>query len=161
MVPGMTDEPTDPAPASDGDAAGPGRQVPGATDGRARWTVAIPDARPRWSALRRALRAIPPQRLFAWNDAHLLPDGTRVDEFVHRESTSLVFLGTDGRAWHYRGMGPGAVGPSVLLEPAPKDQVAQVLTATACDRCLHEVRRECWRRGAPLPCARDERSGSG
>lgn len=115
------------------------------------WTTAVPDAKPDWGPLRKALRAIQPKRLFRWEAAHQLPDGTRVDEFVHERSTALLFLGADGRAWDYSGMGPGAIGPSVLLVPGAKDQVARVLGQTTCDRCLHEVRRECWKAGEPMP----------
>jgi len=149
----MTDEPTDPAP--------PPADRRAASIGPWRWTVAIPDAKPEWGAMRKALRAIPPQRLFRWTHAHRLPDGTRVDEFVHRESTALVFLGEDGRAWEYSGMGPGAVGPSVLLYPGPKDQVARVLAMTACDHCLHEIRRECGRCGEPTPSVNPRRPPRG
>ncbi|MEV4422645.1 hypothetical protein AB0L40_22120 [Patulibacter sp. NPDC049589] len=157
----MSDEPIDDTPeADDAGRAEAVRPLMGAAGGRSRWTVAIPDAKPGWAAIRKAVRAIRPQELFEWTDAHRLPDGTRVDEFVHRESTILLFLGEDGRAWHYRGMGPGAVGPSVLLEPAPDGEVARTLAKTACDRCLHEVRRECWRHDEPMPWARDLRPGS-
>ncbi|MDO9406775.1 hypothetical protein [Patulibacter sp.] len=153
----MTDEPSDPdpdadpdpdsAPDADPDAA----PAPDATDGRGRWTAPIPDATPDWTALRRASPNSPPERLFAWVDAHRLPDGTRVDEFVHRASGAVLFLGQDGRAWTYRGMAPGAVGPSVLLDPAPADEVARVLALREGDRARHEVRRASWRRDGPPP----------
>lgn len=102
-------------------------------EGRGRWTAPVPDARPDWVALGAALRAVRPHELFAWRDAHRLPDGTRVDEFVRRGSCALLFLAEDGRAWSCRGVAPGAVGPSVLLDAAPPDELVRVLTASQCD----------------------------
>jgi hypothetical protein len=127
----------------------PDPATPSGTDGSAgdrwHWTTAIPDAEPDWSVLGRALRTIAPEQLFRWTDAHRLPDGTRVDAFVHRPSTALLFLGADGQPWQYSGMGPGAVGPSLLLTPAPDDQVEYVLGLTTCDGCAHGLPQ--WARG--------------
>lgn len=143
--------------------AGTGDDDPSDEDigGRWSWTTALDDAQPDWSALRDALRALRPSQLFRWEAAHLLPDGTRVDEFVHRWSAAPLVLGTDGRTWDLTGMAPGAVGPSVLLVPGRKDLVAHVVGTGACDRCccLAEARRASGRAGDPWPGRDDARHG--
>ena len=49
------------------------------------------------------------------------------------DSGRVLFLAEDGRAWSCRGVAPGAVGPSVLLDGAPPDELVRVLTHPRCD----------------------------
>jgi hypothetical protein len=113
----MSEEPSDPRD----EAADPEPRPPGGFEGRAHWTVPVVGAEPDWSPLRRATRVAVPQDAFAWTAAHRLPDGTRIDVYVHRRTHRAVHVDPLGRSWTRRGFAPGAVGVSLLLEPGPSD----------------------------------------